>query len=136
MAIVGSATGTATAMAMGVPTATVGAGLWGYNGCLSAIAVGGMFYLATWRTTVLAVVTAASSTAVQAALAAAFGPYGMPVMTLPFCLATIVAVLLRVYVPQALPRYVLYARRGLTDSGRRRIPLHINIGSNPSASPP
>ena len=98
MAIAGSATGAATAMLLAAPPPAIEAGLWSYNGCLSAAAVGGMFYLLSWRTCLLAAVTAALATAVQSALAVAFRPYGMPVMTLPFCFATILVVLLRVYV--------------------------------------
>ena len=69
-----------------------------YNGTLSAGAVGGLFYMLDARSFVLACFTAAMATAVQGALAACFQPYGLPVLTLPFCIATLFAMLLRVYV--------------------------------------
>jgi len=98
MAVLGSATGGALAMLFRVPSSAILAGLWGYNASLGAIAVGGMFFVLSWSTVLLAVLCSALCTLFQGCLAALFQPFGMPVMTLPFCFGVMTVVMTRVYV--------------------------------------
>lgn len=63
-------------------------GLYGFNAVLSAIAVGGVFYVLTWESALYALVCALLSTVVMAAVSVLLSPLGMPALTAPFVLAT------------------------------------------------
>ena len=64
-------------------------GLWGYNGCLTAIALGGMFFVpygVGWCSHAVSgvIATCVVSGAVQGVMA----PLGLPVFTFPFVLTS------------------------------------------------
>jgi hypothetical protein len=85
--LLGSFTSTMTALALGVAPQPIYDGLWGYNGALTAIALGGMFFVpfgsAWWFHTFSGViVTCVATGAVQGVLA----PLGLPALTFPFVL--------------------------------------------------
>jgi hypothetical protein len=85
--LLGSSISTLTAIALGVAAQPIYDGLWGYNGSLTAIALGGMFFVpfgsAWWFHTVAGVVaTCVATGAVQGVLA----PLGLPALTFPFVL--------------------------------------------------
>ncbi|KAF3848594.1 hypothetical protein F7725_015091 [Dissostichus mawsoni] len=54
-AVYGSAAGTLSGLALAAPDQDIFSGLWGYNSVLSCIAIGGVFYVLTWQTHLLAV---------------------------------------------------------------------------------
>jgi urea transporter len=85
LCLLGSATSTATAVALGANAAAVYEGIWGYNGALTAIALGGMFFapvnFSVWGNTMAGCV---ATTIFTAAVRAALCPFGLPALTFPF----------------------------------------------------
>ncbi|XP_069571808.1 urea transporter 1-like isoform X1 [Brachyistius frenatus] len=57
-AMLGSAAGIFTGFALAAPHRDIYSGLWGYNSALSCIAIGGVFYVLTWQTHLLAIICA------------------------------------------------------------------------------
>mmetsp|Transcript_32323 Transcript_32323/g.84582 ORF Transcript_32323/g.84582 Transcript_32323/m.84582 type:complete len:965 (+) Transcript_32323:231-3125(+) len=89
MALFGSAVGTLTAISLGADRDAVDNGIFGYNGSLCAIALGGVFFVlhgrAIWMYTVMACML---STIVTAATASFLSPSGLPALTFPFVLSS------------------------------------------------
>ncbi|MEQ2185873.1 hypothetical protein GOODEAATRI_022655 [Goodea atripinnis] len=54
-AVLGSAVGMVSGLALSAPFEDIYFGLWGYNCVLACIAIGGMFYALTWRVHLLAI---------------------------------------------------------------------------------
>uniref|UniRef100_A0A3Q3GTW3 Urea transporter n=1 Tax=Labrus bergylta TaxID=56723 RepID=A0A3Q3GTW3_9LABR len=78
--------GSAAGLALAAPHKDIFSGLWGYNSALSCIAIGGVFYVLTWQTHLLAVICALFC-AFMTALA-------LPACTWPFCLSTLIFLLI------------------------------------------
>lgn len=95
MALVGSAVGMLVGLAVGASGAAIYAGLWGFNSFDAALAVAGVFFVLSLRSFVLGVGCAILAALFFGALSALFQPWGLPALTLPFCLATIIFVLLK-----------------------------------------
>ena len=87
-AALGSAVGLLTALALGGEGFTAYHGLYGFNAVLCAIAIGGLFFLLTWRSAIYALLAAAFSVIAFAAIAVLLSPIGMPALTAPFVLTT------------------------------------------------
>jgi len=87
-ALLGAAVGLLTALVLGADGFTAYHGLYGFNAVLCAIALGGVFFVLTWRSAVYALVAAAFSVPAFAAVAVALSPIGMPALTAPFVLVT------------------------------------------------
>ena len=87
-AVLGSAVGLGTALAMGADGSSVYHGLYGFNAVLCAIAIGGVFFVLTWRSALYALVAAVFSVPAFAAVAVLLSPIGMPALTAPFVLTT------------------------------------------------
>jgi urea transporter len=94
-AVVGSAVGMATGLALGANGVAIYNGLWGFNSFDAAIAVGGVFFVLTVRSAVLAVACAVFAAMLFGAIASLFTPWGLPALTLPFVFATLAFVLLK-----------------------------------------
>ncbi|MEO8688299.1 MAG: urea transporter [Solirubrobacteraceae bacterium] len=94
-AVVGSAVGMLTGLALGANGVAIYNGLWGFNSFDAALAVGGVFFVLTFRSGVLAVACAVLAALLFGALASLFTPWGLPALTLPFCFATLAFVLLK-----------------------------------------
>ena len=62
-------------------------GLYGFNAVLTAIALGGVFYMLTWKSALYALLGALVSTIVMASISVFLSPLGMPALTAPFVLA-------------------------------------------------
>jgi urea transporter len=62
-------------------------GLYGFNAVLSAIAVGGIFFVFTWKSAIYALVCALVSTVLMGSISAFLTPLGMPALTAPFVLS-------------------------------------------------
>lgn len=86
-AVAGSAAGMACATLCGCEWLDIVNGLWGYSPALTAIAVGVTFSRGIGVTLLAILLTFAIQFAVTPLLA----PIGMPVLTLPFCVATVAA---------------------------------------------
>jgi urea transporter len=93
-ALFGSALGAATALATGVDPSVVTLGMYGFNSSLSVTAMF-FFYAPTSGAAVLAVFTGSMTVLGQQALATTLQPYGLPVLTLPFCIIALPFVILQ-----------------------------------------
>jgi len=86
-AALGSIVGLVTAQwLLGVDGYATYIGLYGFNGVLCGIAIGGVFYVITWKSGIYALLCALVSTVVFASLTAFLSPLGMPALTAPFVL--------------------------------------------------
>jgi urea transporter len=72
----------------GVDGSLIYHGLYGFNAVLSAIAIGGVFYVITWESGVYALFCALMSTAVMASISILLSPLGIPPLTAPFVVVT------------------------------------------------
>jgi urea transporter len=87
-AFLGSALGALTAWTMGALGVSVFHGLYGFNSVLTAIAIGGVFFVLTWRSAIYALFGAVVAALVFASLSTFLAPIGMPALTAPFVLVT------------------------------------------------
>ncbi len=94
-ALVGSAVGMLTGLALGADGVAIYNGLWGFNSFDAALAIGGVFFVLTWRSGLLAVACAVLAALLFGAIASLFTPWGLPALTLPFVFATLAFVLLK-----------------------------------------
>ncbi|KAF3829843.1 hypothetical protein GH733_001794 [Mirounga leonina] len=93
-AAIGSTVGMLAALTIATPLDSIYFGLGGYNSTLACIAIGGMFYVLTWQTHVLAVACALFAAYLGAALANVLSVFGLPPCTWPFCLSALTFLLL------------------------------------------
>lgn len=91
----GSALGAAVALASGVPGSAVEQGMYGFNPSLTFIAMYGMFYSPTISSFSFAVLAAIMTVLTQQAFATILEPWGLPFMTLPFCVCSLIFVLIQ-----------------------------------------
>jgi urea transporter len=63
-------------------------GLYGFNSVLTGIAIGGVFFVLTWKSALYALVGMLITAIVTASLTAALAPIGMPALTAPFVVTT------------------------------------------------
>ncbi len=94
-ALVGSTVGMLTGLALGANGIAIYNGLWGFNSFDAALAVGGVFFVLTVRSGLLAVACAVLAAMLFGAVASLFTPWGLPALTLPFVFATLAFVLLK-----------------------------------------
>jgi urea transporter len=94
-ALVGSTVGMLTGLALGANGVAIYNGLWGFNSFDAALAVGGVFFVLTWRSGLLAVACGVLAALLFGAIASLFTPWGLPALTLPFVFATLAFVLLK-----------------------------------------
>lgn len=87
--LLGTTVSTLTAIALGASPAEVYYGLWGFSAVLSAIAVGGMFFVLDSFSALLYTVFASYFSAViHGAVKSFMAPFGLPGFTFPFnCVA-------------------------------------------------
>lgn len=84
--LVGTAVGTATARLLGVDRGRVSTGLEGFNACLTALCFAVFLGAAHLSTALLAVAGCVVVTVVTAAVVRVLGVWGLPSLTLPYCL--------------------------------------------------
>jgi urea transporter len=87
-AALGSALGGLTALTVGANGISIFHGLYGFNAVLCGIALGGLFFVLTWKSATYALVAAIVSAVVFAAIVVFLSPIGMPALTAPFVLVT------------------------------------------------
>lgn len=91
MAVAGTACGTLAALSVGTADAVaVRHGVWGYSPLLTAVALGGVLLVPSWAACLYAMAAAFFAGLAHGAWAALCGPRGLPAMTVPFCLTTMV----------------------------------------------
>ncbi|TDH12692.1 hypothetical protein EPR50_G00049920 [Perca flavescens] len=93
-AVLGSAVGMVSGLALAAPFGDIYFGLWGYNCVLACIAIGGMFYALTWQVHLLAITCAFFCAYLSAAIANIMSTFGLPACTWPFCLSALTFLLL------------------------------------------
>lgn len=92
-AVVGSLIGIGVAWALGAPVSMISGGFYGFNPVLTAVAVGGLYYLLTARSALFTLFAAIVTAIVYGFLHAILAPLGMPVLTAAFVLTTWLCVL-------------------------------------------
>ena len=102
-ALVGSAVGMLTGMALGANGIAIYNGLWGFNSLDACLAIGGVFYVLTVRSAILAVCCAIFTAMLFGALAALFIPWGLPALTLPFCFGTLAFTIMKYATDKLVP---------------------------------
>lgn len=93
-AVLGSAVGMVSGLALAAPFGDIYFGLWGYNCVLACIAIGGMFYALTWQVHLLAITCAFFCAYLGSAIANIMSQFGLPACTWPFCLSALTFLLL------------------------------------------
>ncbi|KAI5613224.1 urea transporter 1, partial [Silurus asotus] len=88
-AVIGSAVGMVSGLALAAPFDKIYSGLWGYNCVLACIAIGGMFYALTWQVHLLSIVCAFFCAYLGSAISNAMATFGLPACTWPFCLSAL-----------------------------------------------
>lgn len=91
MAFAGAGVASLFALAVGLPTVIDSHGVYGYCSVLSAVSIGGVFFVATRRGVLLALLASFFSVIVQTSFKAMVDPY--PVMAFPFCFTGITILL-------------------------------------------
>ncbi|WP_226367947.1 urea transporter [Pseudonocardia sp. ICBG162] len=92
MAVAGSLVGALTGLALGGDGVLIYTGFWGYNSFVCAVAIA-LLYVFTWRSVLFALGCAVVGAVLYGACSALLGPVGVPALTLPFCLATLMFLL-------------------------------------------
>jgi len=93
MALGGSALGVGSAIVMGAQASVIQSGLFGYNDVLTAMALGGFFFVLNFRGLLWTFFGTLVTTIVWAFLAVALTPVGMPAFTGPFCIVATIFLL-------------------------------------------
>ncbi|WP_150293971.1 urea transporter [Sphingobium estronivorans] len=88
MALAGSLAGILVAWAMGAAEPAIHSGAFGFNSALTAIAMGGVFFVPGKRMVICTLIATIATVFVFAAVSAALEPLGIPALTLPFVLVT------------------------------------------------
>ena len=88
VAALGAVCGVVTAFAFGGNRELIQQGVYGYNACLSAVAVGCVFLGVSVRSVALGLVAAGIATVLTPVCAALLGGWHLPVVSIPFTLAT------------------------------------------------
>ncbi|KAM3599408.1 uncharacterized protein V6R79_004986 [Siganus canaliculatus] len=98
-AMLGSAAGTLSGLALAAPQRDIYSGLWGYNSALSCIAIGGVFYVLTWQTHLLALLCAFFCAYMATAISNLMSVLALPACTWPFCLSSLIFLLISSEIP-------------------------------------
>jgi urea transporter len=94
-ALIGSIFGMLTAFVVGADGFAIYHGLWGFNSFDACLAIGGVFYVLTWRSALFAVACAIATAILFGAIGSLFTPWGLPALTLPFCFGTLAFVVMK-----------------------------------------
>eukprot|EP00063_Salmo_salar_P021480 XP_013996315.1 PREDICTED: urea transporter 2-like isoform X2 [Salmo salar] len=93
-AVLGSIVGVVSGLVLAAPREDIYSGLWGYNSCLSCIAIGGVFYGLTWQSHLLAITCAFFCAYMTLAISNLMSIFGLPACTWPFCLSALTFLLI------------------------------------------
>lgn len=102
-ALLGSLTGLTVAWGMGAAEPAIRSGAFGFNSVLTAIALGGVFFVLDAASAAYALLAAIMTAVVFAAVSAALEPLGMPALTSPFVLVVWLFVLASPLFPRLRP---------------------------------
>lgn len=93
MAFAGSAIAVGVAIVLGAAELSIRTGLFGFNAVLTALAIGGIFYVLTLRGLLYTLFGVVVTTWVWAAVAVALSPVGMPTFTSAFVIVTLLMII-------------------------------------------
>lgn len=93
-ALVGAAVGGLVGTSLGADPADIQRGLWGYNAYVTAVAIAGIFLVPSRGSALSGLAAAVAATLVFWTLSPLLGQWGLPALTLPFCIATAATLLL------------------------------------------
>ncbi|XP_026994096.1 urea transporter 2-like isoform X2 [Tachysurus fulvidraco] len=93
-AVIGSAVGMVSGLALAAPFQSIYSGLCGYNCVLACIAIGGMFYALTWQVHLLSLACAFFCAYLGSAIDNVMATFGLPACTWPFCLSALTFLLI------------------------------------------
>lgn len=93
-ALVGAAVGGLVGISLGADPADIQRGLWGYNAYVTAVAIGGIFLVPSRGSALSGLAAAVTATLVFWALSPLLGQWGLPALSLPFCIATAATLLM------------------------------------------
>ncbi|CCM78544.1 urea transporter [Rhizobium mesoamericanum] len=88
MALIGATLAALVAVIFGAPEGAIRDGLYGYNAALTAMALGGVFLVLTWRGLIYTLFGVVVTTWLWASVAIFLEPIGMPVLTSTFVIVT------------------------------------------------
>jgi urea transporter len=94
-ALLGSTVAVILAWSLGATPDLIRAGVYGFNGVLTAIALGGVFFVLHPTTAVLSVVAVCFSTILYGSMTAILSPISLPALTAPFVVTTWLCLLAR-----------------------------------------
>ena len=114
---IGAVVGIATALILGIVPDTIYSGLWGYNSILAAMALGGIFYAPNLRSVAIGIGCAFLSALAISLLGILTEPFGLPLLSLPFCLVTIAFI---AFSRRSLPSLVPVALHAVTSPEEHR----------------
>ncbi|MGH3406743.1 MAG: urea transporter [Streptosporangiaceae bacterium] len=103
MALLGTLLAAGTGIVLGAPEATIRAGLLGFNPTLTAIALGGVFFVLTFRSFAYAVFGILVTVWVSAAMTVVLSPIGMPTFTSAFVIVTLIMIFAKGLFPGLVP---------------------------------
>ncbi|XP_020841409.1 urea transporter 1 isoform X3 [Phascolarctos cinereus] len=92
-AAIGSTVGIIAGLTLSASFDDIYVGLWGYNSSLACMAIGGIFMALTWQTHLLSLACALFTAYLTAALTNMMAVFGLSTCTWPFCLATLIFLL-------------------------------------------
>jgi solute carrier family 14 (urea transporter) len=94
-AFIGSFFGALTGVWVGASPIAIKTGLWSYNALLGATAIHGVFYICSVQTFIFSILCACGCAMFGGSLAISFSLTGLPTMTYPFCIITLIFLLLQ-----------------------------------------
>eukprot|EP00698_Gefionella_okellyi_P010701 TRINITY_DN2789_c0_g1_i3.p1 TRINITY_DN2789_c0_g1~~TRINITY_DN2789_c0_g1_i3.p1 ORF type:complete len:476 (-),score=45.01 TRINITY_DN2789_c0_g1_i3:1723-3150(-) len=95
LAVTGALCGSVVGLALGMPPSLIYSGLLGYNASLCMTAIAGEFFQLQWRSAALAMMCTIGTVVLFGSFRTLFSPFGVPILTFPFCMSTLCALLLR-----------------------------------------
>jgi urea transporter len=99
-ALLGSTVAVALAVSLGAAPDLIRAGVYGFNAVLTAMALGGVFFVLHPTTVVFSVVAVCFSTILYGSMTAILSPVGLPALTAPFVITTWLCLLARASLPR------------------------------------
>lgn len=76
------------ALGLGAGEPVLGLGLYGFSAVLTGIALGGVFYVIDWRSTIYTIIGIVVTSVLFGTLSNFLAPWGMPALTAPFVVTT------------------------------------------------
>ncbi len=87
-AVLGSIVGLLAALGLGAAETTLRLGLFGFSSVLTGIALGGVFYVVSWRSTLYAIFAIIVTAIMFASISVFLTPASVPALTAPFVVTT------------------------------------------------